>query len=79
MVLFDAMVLSRLDDTKEKVDRVLFDTGALSANYVSRRCFERFKSKIEDKDISRQSRSGKKSVFCPFSGFLYCILYDLSI
>jgi hypothetical protein len=26
MVLFSAMVLSRLDDSKTKVDRVLFDT-----------------------------------------------------
>jgi hypothetical protein len=35
MVLFDATVLSRLDDTRKKVDRVLFDTGALSANYTA--------------------------------------------
>jgi hypothetical protein len=54
MVLFSAMVLSRLDDSKTKVDRVLFDTGALSANYVSRRCYEKLKSKIEERDIFQQ-------------------------
>jgi predicted ATPase len=55
MVLFSAMVLiSRLDDSKTKVDRVLFDTGALSANYVSRQCYENLKNKIETRDIFQQ-------------------------
>ena len=55
MVLFDARLQSRLEYEQEQtVARVLFDTGALSANYVSKRWFNEVKSKIDDINIFRQ-------------------------
>jgi hypothetical protein len=55
MVLFDAKMQCRLEgEQEETVARVLFDTGALSANYVSKRWFDEVKSKIDEIDIFRQ-------------------------
>jgi hypothetical protein len=55
MVLFDAKLQCRLEgEQEETVARVLFDTGALSANYVSKRWFDEVKSKIDEIDIFRQ-------------------------
>ena len=72
MVHFDSRVVidSRLDQESEIVVSVLFDSGALGANYISKEKFEEIREYIPEKDVlekpTRVGLAGHTSVDCNF-------------